>query len=101
MGLQLDKRIFYKESLVYLFTLLLINIFLHDGIITIGELIILFCLAPIYLYVGYAYSNNSSNASKPSKYAKEKDDDADSPNHKSGRCETDLEQEIYTSTETM
>ena len=67
----MSKKLFYKESLVYLLTLGLINIFLFDSIIDIYELTILCCLSPVYLFAGYYYSKGP---------VKEKEDDLQNQN---------------------
>ena len=50
-GLQINKYLFYRESIVYLLTLALLAFFMRDNIVDIFEALILCCMWPSYMYV--------------------------------------------------
>ena len=54
-GLQINKYLFYRDSIVYLLTLALLAFFLRDNIIDYFEALILCCLWPIYMYISYKF----------------------------------------------
>ena len=56
-GLNLNKTLYYRDAIVYLFTLTLITFFLMDNIVDAVEAVILVLMYPIYLYISIRYSN--------------------------------------------
>lgn len=61
-GLALTKKLYYRDSFVYLFTLAILTFFLQDNKIELFEALILILLYPAYLYISTPVSN-SENAS--------------------------------------
>lgn len=67
-GLNLNKMLYYRDAIVYLFTLTLITFFMMDNIIDGMEALILVMMYPIYLYISIKFSS-------------ELDEDAQADNH--------------------
>ena len=55
-GLNLNKMLYYKDSLVYLFSLTIVIFFLRDSKISIFEAVFLILLFPSYIIIS-SYSN--------------------------------------------
>jgi Ca2+/Na+ antiporter len=60
-GLNLNKTLYYRDAIVYLFTLTLITFFLMDNIIDGMEAVILVLMYPIYLYISIKFSAEDSD----------------------------------------
>ena len=70
-GMQLNKKLYYKDSLVYLMSLALLSFFLRDNIINIYEALTLIILFPIYLIFSIIIVNKNENMNSQSMFQNE------------------------------
>ena len=60
-GLQFSKSLYYRDSIVYMLTVVMLIVFLIDNKIEFFEAIILVCLWPLYLLMNYLFFYSEEN----------------------------------------